>query len=188
MEMSERPTAVMEMDENAKGHRPRSRVERLGHQLRTLWRRPVHLWRASLGFRVVVATMLLGILVLTAVGTYLYGSIAQGLVDGRQSIAAVDSQRDAKDTQNYFQYTDKVDSTADVGQGATDQIRSLQRDSGTEERYVVRTGDTLWSLAAERYGGDPREGVWRIRERNGLQGGALQAGIILYLPAGAGGA
>ena len=81
MEMSERPTAVMEMDENAKGHRPRSRVERLGHQLRTLWRRPVHLWRASLGFRVVVATMLLGILVLTAVGTYLYGSIAQGLVD-----------------------------------------------------------------------------------------------------------
>ena len=133
----------MEMDENARGHRPRSRVgrvgalERLWHQLRTLWRRPLHLWRASLGFRVVVATMLLGILVLTAVGTYLYGSIAQGLVDGRQSIAAVDSQRDAKDTQTYFQYTDKVDSTANVGQAATDQIRSLQRDSGTEERYVV---------------------------------------------------
>ena len=137
MEMSERPTAVMEIDETARGHRPRSRWERLAHQLRTLWRRPLHLWRASLGFRVVVTTMLLGILVLTAVGTYLYGSIAQGLVDGRQSIAAVDSQRDAKDTQNYFQYTDKVDSTADVSQGATDQIRSLQRDSGTQERYVV---------------------------------------------------
>jgi two-component system sensor histidine kinase MtrB len=102
-----------------------------------LWRRPLHLWRASLGFRVVVATMLLGILVLTAVGTYLYGSIAQGLVDGRQSIAAVDSQRDAKDAQNDFQYTDKVDSTADVSQVATDQIRSLQRDSGSEDRYVV---------------------------------------------------
>ena len=43
-------------------------------------------------------------------------------------------------------------------------------------------------LAAERYGGDPREGVWRIRERNDLPGGALQAGMILYLPAGAGGA
>ncbi len=137
MEMSERPTSVMEIDETARGQRPQSRKERLGHQLRTLWRRPLHLWRASLGFRVVVATMLLGILVLTAVGTYLYGSIAQGLVDGRQSIAAVDSQRDAKDTQNYFQYTDKVDSTADVSQGATDQIRSLQRDSGTQERYVV---------------------------------------------------
>lgn len=127
----------MEMDETVRGHRPRSRKERLGQQLKRLWRRPLYLWRASLGFRVVVATMLLGILVLTAVGTYLYGSIAQGLVDGRQSIAAVDSQRDAKDTQNYFQYTDKTDSTADVSQGATDQIRSLQRDSGTEERYVV---------------------------------------------------
>ncbi len=60
--------------------------------------------------------------------------------------------------------------------------------AGPEERYVVRAGDTLWQLAAERYGGDPREGVWRIRERNGLQGGVLPVGAILYLPAGAGGA
>ena len=110
---------------------------RVAHLVGELWRRPLRLWRASLGFRVVVATMLLGLLVLTAVGTYLYGSIAQGLVDGRQRIAALDSQRDAKDTQNYFQYTDKVGSTAEVSQGATDQIRSLQRDSGTEVRYVV---------------------------------------------------
>ena len=60
--------------------------------------------------------------------------------------------------------------------------------AGPEERYVVRAGDTLWLLASERYGGDPRTGVWRIRERNGLQGGALPVGTILYLPAGAGGA
>ena len=58
--------------------------------------------------------------------------------------------------------------------------------SGSEERYVVRPGDTLWELAAERYGGDPREGVWRIRERNGLRGSSLPAGAILYLPAAAG--
>jgi hypothetical protein len=60
--------------------------------------------------------------------------------------------------------------------------------SGPEERYVVRAGDTLWQLASDRYGGDPRAGVWRIRERNGLQGTALQEGMVLYLPAGAGGA
>jgi nucleoid-associated protein YgaU len=58
--------------------------------------------------------------------------------------------------------------------------------SGPEERYVVRAGDTLWGLAAERYGGDPREGVWRIRERNGLDSAALRAGTVLYLPAAAG--
>jgi len=60
--------------------------------------------------------------------------------------------------------------------------------SGAEEAYVVRAGDTLWGLAAERYGGDPREGVWQIRERNDLQGTPLRAGMTIYLPAGAGGA
>ena len=58
--------------------------------------------------------------------------------------------------------------------------------SGPEERYVVRPGDTLWELAAAHYGGDPREGVWRIRERNGLRGSSLPTGAILYLPAAAG--
>jgi nucleoid-associated protein YgaU len=60
--------------------------------------------------------------------------------------------------------------------------------SSSDERYVVRPGDTLWGLAAERYGGDPREGVWRIRERNGLDGAVLPAGTVLYLPARVGGA
>ena len=60
--------------------------------------------------------------------------------------------------------------------------------AGPEEAYVVRAGDTLWQLAADRYGGDPREGVWRIRERNELGAGPLRPGTVLYLPARAGGA
>ncbi len=70
-------------------------------------------------------------------------------------------------------------------------LLAIARPSGGstgEERYVVRPGDTLWGLAADRYGGDPREGVWRIRERNDLRGDVLPAGTVLYLPAGAGGA
>jgi hypothetical protein len=52
----------------------------------------------------------------------------------------------------------------------------------------VRAGDTLWALAADRYAGDPRDGVWEIRTRNGLENSVLVAGTVLYLPARAGGA
>lgn len=51
-----------------------------------------------------------------------------------------------------------------------------------ETRHVVRAGDTLWTIAEARYAGDPREGIWRISERNGLSGGALVPGTVLYLP------
>lgn len=51
-----------------------------------------------------------------------------------------------------------------------------------ETRYVVRPGDTLWVLASERYGGDPREAVWRIKERNGLASSSLLPGQVLALP------
>jgi nucleoid-associated protein YgaU len=53
---------------------------------------------------------------------------------------------------------------------------------GPELRYVVEPGDTLWSIATERYEGDPREGVWRLQERNGLGGAALTPGMVLVVP------
>ena len=51
-----------------------------------------------------------------------------------------------------------------------------------ETRYVVRPGDTLWEIAAERYDGDPREAIWRIKERNGLRRSELHPGVVLALP------
>jgi LysM repeat protein len=54
--------------------------------------------------------------------------------------------------------------------------------AGPERTYVVQPGDTLWSIASERYGGDPRSGVWKIERRNGLAGRPLVAGRRIVLP------
>jgi len=48
--------------------------------------------------------------------------------------------------------------------------------------YVVRPGDSLWSIAASRYAGDAREAVWRIQQHNPQVAGGLQAGDVLTLP------
>lgn len=127
------------MTERAARSGPAGVASRAGSMLRSAWRRVLHLWRASLGFRVVIVTMLLGILVLTAVGTYLYGSIAQGLVDSRQRIASEDSLRDATDAQGQFDSTDQTDTQAKLTQFATTLINTYRRDAGNETRYVVLT-------------------------------------------------
>ena len=59
------------------------------------------------------------------------------------------------------------------------------RDSGAggpERSYRVEPGDTLWSIAAASYGGDPRAGVWKLRERNHLSGTTIAPGQLLRLP------
>jgi LysM repeat protein len=54
--------------------------------------------------------------------------------------------------------------------------------SGPERHYVVRAGDTLWSIAEQTYGGDPREGVWKLQRRNGLPDVTIVPGQRLVLP------
>ncbi len=54
--------------------------------------------------------------------------------------------------------------------------------AGHEQSYVVRAGDTLWSIAASHYGGDPREAVWRLQDRNHLAGTLVRPGQRLVLP------
>jgi nucleoid-associated protein YgaU len=51
-----------------------------------------------------------------------------------------------------------------------------------EARYVVKPGDTLWTIAEARYGGDPREGVWRLREANDLSDAIVRPGQVIVVP------
>jgi LysM repeat protein len=54
--------------------------------------------------------------------------------------------------------------------------------AGKPHVYVVRPGDSLWSIAAASYSGDPRAGVWRLQQRNGLAGTTISPGQRLVLP------
>ncbi len=51
-----------------------------------------------------------------------------------------------------------------------------------ERTYVVRPADTLWSIAARTYAGDPRQGVWELEQRNHLATDTLRPGQKLVLP------
>jgi LysM repeat protein len=54
--------------------------------------------------------------------------------------------------------------------------------AGPERVYVVQPADTLWSIAVRHYGGDPREGVWKLEHRNHLARAEIRPGQRLVLP------
>ncbi len=54
--------------------------------------------------------------------------------------------------------------------------------AGKAQVYVVQPGDTLWSIAAARYSGDTREGIWKLQRRNHLADATITPGERLVLP------
>jgi LysM repeat protein len=54
--------------------------------------------------------------------------------------------------------------------------------AGPEQAYVVQPTDTLWSIAAAHYAGDPRDAIWKLQRRNGLTGTTIRPGQRLVLP------
>lgn len=55
--------------------------------------------------------------------------------------------------------------------------------SGPGHSYVVRPGDTVWSIVAGSYGGDTRRGVWELERANGLgEDAAISVGARLRVP------
>ncbi len=54
--------------------------------------------------------------------------------------------------------------------------------AGPDRAYVIRTGDTLWSIAEAYYSGDPRAGVLTLQRRNRLEGAIIRPGERIVLP------
>jgi LysM repeat protein len=54
--------------------------------------------------------------------------------------------------------------------------------AGPTSRYTVKPGDTLWSIAASHYAGDPRDAIYRIDRKNDLHGSVIVPGQSLVLP------
>jgi hypothetical protein len=54
--------------------------------------------------------------------------------------------------------------------------------AGPKRTYVVRPGDTLWTVAERIYAGDPREGVWKLQHGNHLASATIVPGEKLVVP------
>jgi LysM repeat protein len=54
--------------------------------------------------------------------------------------------------------------------------------NGPKQRYIVKPADTLWSIAVAKHAGDPRAGVYELRQRNHLRGTTIVPGQVLVLP------
>jgi hypothetical protein len=53
---------------------------------------------------------------------------------------------------------------------------------GPRQEYRVRPYDTLWTIAAAHYAGDPRAGIWQIEQANHLASPAIRPGEVILLP------
>ena len=65
---------------------------------------------------------------------------------------------------------------------AVGMVARVSHGAGPERSYVVKPSDTLWTIAVARYGGDTREGVWKLQQRNHLLTATLRPGQTLVLP------
>ena len=54
--------------------------------------------------------------------------------------------------------------------------------AGPRQTYVVRPGDTLWSVVQRTYAGDPRQGVCELQHRNHLATATIVPGQKLVVP------
>lgn len=69
-----------------------------------------------------------------------------------------------------------------LGVGPVGHALAPDGSKAAEGTYVVRPGDTLWSIATRLGDGDPRPLVDAIQQANGVDPGALVPGQALVIP------
>jgi two-component system sensor histidine kinase MtrB len=104
------------------------------------WARSLaHLWRASLQFRVVTSTMLLGLAVVLLLGSYLFSAISDGLEQDRIESAKLEAARLTVEVQSSFDQSDRTSSEGDLNLLARQAVQSAASPGGDNERYLVLT-------------------------------------------------
>ena len=98
----------------------------------------LHLWRASLQFRVIVSTMLLGLIVVLLLGSYLYQRIADGLVNDRIQTARAEATSQASVAKSRFDSAGRTD-TVSLSQLAYDVVGQLASPGADQSREVILT-------------------------------------------------
>ena len=108
-----------------------------GHLVRAA-RRLAHLWRASLQFRVVTSTVLLGLVVVLLLGSYLFSSISDGLEKDRMRSAQTETARLTAEVQDRFDEGDAA-TVAELNTLAQQAVKSAAAPGGDNERFLVLT-------------------------------------------------
>src|SRR5450759_2165422 len=98
----------------------------------------LHLWRASLQFRVIISTMLLGLIVVMLLGTYLYQRIADGLVSDRILTARAEATSHASAAQSRFDSAGRTDAVS-LSQLAFDVVGQAASPGADQSREVILT-------------------------------------------------
>jgi two-component system sensor histidine kinase MtrB len=98
----------------------------------------LHVWRSSLQLRVIVSTMLLGLIVVLMLGTYLYQRIADGLVNDRILTAGAEAMKQTRAAQARFDSAGRMDSVS-LTQLAFDVVGQLSSPGADQSREVILT-------------------------------------------------
>ena len=109
-----------------------------GAAARTGARRLLHVWWASLQFRVIVSTMLLGLIVVLMLGSYLYQRIADGLVNDRILTARAEATSQARAAQSRFDSAGRTDAVS-LTQLAYDVVGQLSSPGADQSREMILT-------------------------------------------------